>query len=102
MEGEQVCCTSGKRLDFKPKLDANGVCATYTTHEDNKCSKLAAACDLNVTDLENFNKTTWLGLERLLVTLSRFQDVHEHGKPTHACARSGKMRSFPTLQKFID
>ncbi|KFY07990.1 hypothetical protein V492_06644 [Pseudogymnoascus sp. VKM F-4246] len=58
-EGQLVCCTSGKRPDLKPKPSADGVCATYTTQPDDNCSKLAAARDLTLTDLENFNKNTW-------------------------------------------
>jgi hypothetical protein len=58
-EGQPVCCTSGKRPDLRPKPNANGVCATYTTKPDDNCGKLAAARDLTLTDLENFNKNTW-------------------------------------------
>ncbi|RYP14424.1 hypothetical protein DL765_006367 [Monosporascus sp. GIB2] len=58
-EGQRVCCSKGKMPDLKPKPDANGNCATYMTKKDDNCSKIAAARDLNVTALENFNKNTW-------------------------------------------
>lgn len=58
-EGQQVCCSSGKMPDLKPKPDANGNCAAYTTKKDDSCSKIAASRDLSVADLENFNKKTW-------------------------------------------
>lgn len=57
--GQQVCCTNGKIPDLKPKPNANGNCATYTTQKDDSCSVIAAARDLSVTDLETFNKNTW-------------------------------------------
>ncbi|KAF2119736.1 hypothetical protein BDV96DRAFT_642744 [Lophiotrema nucula] len=58
-EGQQVCCTAGKRPDLKPKPDADGNCAEYITKQDDSCSKIAVARDLNTTDLMNFNKDTW-------------------------------------------
>jgi len=58
-EGQHVCCTSGKSPDLKPKPDSNGNCAVYTTKKDDNCAKIAAARDLNVEDLEDFNKKTW-------------------------------------------
>ncbi|KAI0539137.1 putative glycosyl hydrolase, family 18 [Xylaria digitata] len=57
--GQNVCCTSGKLPDLKPKPDANGNCATYTTQKDDSYSGIAAARDLTVDDLEGFNKKTW-------------------------------------------
>lgn len=57
--GQHVCCTSGKMPDFKPKPDAKGNCAVYTTKKDDTCAAIAAARDLKVTDLETFNKNTW-------------------------------------------
>ncbi|KAF2809813.1 putative glycosyl hydrolase, family 18 [Mytilinidion resinicola] len=57
--GQQVCCTSGKMPDLKPKPDAKGNCATYTIKKDDSCSVIAAARGLQVTDLETFNKKTW-------------------------------------------
>ncbi|KFZ10472.1 hypothetical protein V501_05180 [Pseudogymnoascus sp. VKM F-4519 (FW-2642)] len=80
VEGQQVCCTSGKRPDFKPKPNANGVCATYTTHKDDNCSKLAAARDLTVADLENFNKKTW-GWNGCKVLYSDFKMCTSIGSP---------------------
>ncbi|KAF2003786.1 glycoside hydrolase family 18 protein [Amniculicola lignicola CBS 123094] len=59
MEGQHVCCTSGKLPDLKPKPDANGNCATYLTKKDDSCSKIASARDLAVADLTDFNKNTW-------------------------------------------
>lgn len=57
--GQQVCCTNGKMPDLKPKPDAKGNCATYMTKQDDSCSTIVAARDLNVMDLESFNKKTW-------------------------------------------
>ncbi|XDG05350.1 hypothetical protein ABKA04_004965 [Annulohypoxylon sp. FPYF3050] len=58
-EGQKVCCTAGKMPDLKPKPDANGNCASYKTVKKDDCSKIAAARDLTVKDLEEFNKKTW-------------------------------------------
>jgi hypothetical protein len=58
-EGQVVCCSSGKMPDLKPKPDANGNCATYTTKQDDSCSKIASSRDLNISDLEGYNKNTW-------------------------------------------
>jgi LysM repeat protein len=58
-EGQKVCCSSGKYPDLKPKKDANGNCAVYTTKKDDYCSKIAVARDITVTELEGFNKKTW-------------------------------------------
>ncbi|KAF1964360.1 glycoside hydrolase [Bimuria novae-zelandiae CBS 107.79] len=59
MVGQQVCCTAGKRPDLKPKPDANGNCATYVTQPDDTCAGIAVARDLDIEDLEDFNKNTW-------------------------------------------
>ncbi|KAF1973227.1 putative glycosyl hydrolase, family 18 [Bimuria novae-zelandiae CBS 107.79] len=59
MEGQQVCCTAGKRPDLKPKPDANGNCATYLTQPNDSCTSIAIARDLDPKDLEEFNKNTW-------------------------------------------
>jgi LysM repeat protein len=58
-EGQKVCCSNGKYPDLKPKKDANGNCAVYTTKKDDYCSKIAVSRDLTVTELESFNKKTW-------------------------------------------
>ncbi|KAI2782388.1 putative glycosyl hydrolase, family 18 [Daldinia loculata] len=67
-EGQQVCCTAGKMPDLKPKPDPDGNCAVYTTIKNDNCAKIAAARDLTVENLENFNKKTWAwnGCEKLL------------------------------------
>ena len=57
--GQNVCCSNGRLPDFKPKPDANGNCATYTTKKDDSCSAIAASRDLSVSDLETYNKKTW-------------------------------------------
>ena len=57
--GQPVYCTNGRMPDLKPKPDANGDCAVYTTKQDDSCSVIAAARDLTVADLENLNKKTW-------------------------------------------
>jgi hypothetical protein len=58
-ESQHVCCISGKLPDLKPKPDSNGNCAVYTTKKNDNCAKIAAARDLSVEDLEDFNKKTW-------------------------------------------
>ncbi|KAH6625093.1 hypothetical protein C7974DRAFT_454971 [Boeremia exigua] len=58
-EGQKVCCSNGNYPDLKPKKDANGNCAVYTTKKDDYCSKIAVSRDLTVTELESFNKKTW-------------------------------------------
>jgi hypothetical protein len=57
-EGQRVCCSNGKLPDVKPKQNANGNCATYTTQKDDDWAKIAAFRDLTVTELEDFNKKT--------------------------------------------
>lgn len=57
--GQRVCCTRGRLPDFRPKPNSDGSCSTYTTQQDDSCSVIAASRDLNVTDIENFNKNTW-------------------------------------------
>ncbi|KAL5372545.1 hypothetical protein DPSP01_013413 [Paraphaeosphaeria sporulosa] len=57
--GQQVCCTAGKRPNLKPKPDDDGNCATYVTQPDDTCAGIAVARDLDVDDLEAFNKNTW-------------------------------------------
>ncbi|TIC91663.1 Killer toxin subunits alpha/beta [Colletotrichum higginsianum] len=58
-EGQHVCCSQGKLPDLRPKEDANGYCAVYTTKEDDYCSKIAAGLMLTVEELEAFNKNAW-------------------------------------------
>jgi hypothetical protein len=58
-EGQQVCCTSGKRPNLKPKPDKDQNCATYLTKHDDGCSIIAVARDLTVNDLLKFNEQTW-------------------------------------------
>lgn len=57
--GQQVCCSSGKMPDLKPKPDGNGNCAVYTTKKDDSCSVIAASRDLTLKELESFNEKTW-------------------------------------------
>jgi hypothetical protein len=59
MEGQQVCCTSGKRPNLKPKPDKDGYCATHLTQTNEGCASIAVARDLEPEDLEEFNKNTW-------------------------------------------
>ncbi|KAJ5056167.1 hypothetical protein J3E72DRAFT_200340 [Bipolaris maydis] len=59
IEGQKVCCSNGKYPDIKPKKDANGNCAVYTTKKDDYCSKIAVSRDITVAELESFNKKTW-------------------------------------------
>ncbi len=56
---QPVCCTDGHMRDLKPKPDSNGNCATYTIQQNDDCSGIAAARDLNIYLLEWFNKDTW-------------------------------------------
>lgn len=58
-EGQQVCCTSGKRPNLKPSPDKDLNCATYLTKHDDSCSKIAVTRDLTADDLLEFNKQTW-------------------------------------------
>ncbi|WQF90251.1 Putative glycoside hydrolase family 18, catalytic domain, glycosyl hydrolase family 18 (GH18) active [Colletotrichum destructivum] len=49
----------GKLPNPRPKEDANGYCAIYTTKQDDYCSKIAAGLMLTIEELETFNKNTW-------------------------------------------
>ncbi|KAJ3495624.1 hypothetical protein NLG97_g3256 [Lecanicillium saksenae] len=57
--GQNVCCSYGKLPDRRPKPNADGTCATYTTQPDDDCSVIAAKRDLTAKDIEEFNKKTW-------------------------------------------
>ncbi|KAF7128464.1 hypothetical protein CNMCM5793_003194 [Aspergillus hiratsukae] len=57
--GQHVCCTRGKMPDFRPKPNRDGSCNTYTTKTDDDCSMLAAAHNVTVANIEDFNKKTW-------------------------------------------
>ncbi|KAK2612379.1 hypothetical protein QQS21_001643 [Conoideocrella luteorostrata] len=59
VEGQQVCCSSGKLPDRRPKPEADGTCASYKTANGDSCASIAASRDLTVQDLEDFNKKTW-------------------------------------------
>ncbi|KAI8910043.1 hypothetical protein DFJ77DRAFT_521713 [Powellomyces hirtus] len=64
--GERLCVSLGTKLSRAPK--PNGAnCAPYTVKKDESCSKIAAAYDLTVQDLETFNKKTfhWIGCNNL-------------------------------------
>ncbi|KAK3196417.1 hypothetical protein K4F52_000299 [Lecanicillium sp. MT-2017a] len=56
--GQLVCCSEG-RLPNRPEIGADGSCAVYTVAKDDGCFSIAAAHDLTVEDIENFNKNTW-------------------------------------------
>ncbi|KAF6803218.1 glycoside hydrolase family 18 protein [Colletotrichum sojae] len=58
-EGQHVCCSQGKLPDLRPKEDADGYCAVYTTKQDDYCARIAANFMLTVNDLMEFNKNTW-------------------------------------------
>ncbi|KAI0181182.1 putative glycosyl hydrolase, family 18 [Hypoxylon sp. FL1284] len=68
VEGQKVCCTAGKKPNVKPKPDEDGNCAVYTTQKNDNCAKIAAARDLQTSDLEQYNKNTWgwTGCKKLL------------------------------------
>lgn len=59
IEGRQVCCSQGKLPDRRPKMGADGTCASYKTNNGDSCASIAASRDLTVKDIENFNKKTW-------------------------------------------
>ncbi|GKT41012.1 killer toxin subunits alpha/beta [Colletotrichum spaethianum] len=58
-EGQHVCCIRGTLPDLRPKEDADGYCAVYTTKENDYCSKIAAGLMLTVEELETFDKNAW-------------------------------------------
>lgn len=47
-QGRQVCCSRGDLPDRRPKPEADGTCASYTTSEEDKCMSIAASYDLTV------------------------------------------------------
>ncbi|KAJ6151665.1 hypothetical protein N7470_006793 [Penicillium chermesinum] len=57
--GSYFCCGAGNLPDLSPKPNADGTCASYYVQKDDSCSKLAAANDLTIKDIENYNKNTW-------------------------------------------
>lgn len=73
--GQHVCYSAGIRPDFKPKPKADGSCFDYKTKTGDNCYDLSAANDLQVKDIEAFNKQTWgkylVGLFPISESLSR-------------------------------
>lgn len=59
MPQQHVCCSPGTLPNFAPKPKADGSCATYTVHNNDYCSKIAAANSITVHQLEHFNRDTW-------------------------------------------
>ncbi|KAM5436548.1 putative chitinase [Microsporum ferrugineum] len=57
--GQHVCCSPGKLPDLRPKQNADGSCATYTTVTADSCSAIAAYFGITNIDIETFNKKTW-------------------------------------------
>ncbi|OAA60299.1 chitinase [Niveomyces insectorum RCEF 264] len=59
MPGTHVCCSAGEKPSFAPKPGSDGSCATHIVDMGETCSSLAAAYDLTVQQIENFNTHTW-------------------------------------------
>lgn len=59
MEGQHVCCSSGKLPDFRPSPNADGSCKDYTTKPDDFCAKIAVSNGLTLKELSDLNKNTW-------------------------------------------
>ncbi|KAF1988610.1 glycoside hydrolase family 18 protein [Aulographum hederae CBS 113979] len=57
--GQPVCCSAGPLPDLKPKPNADGSCAVYTTKAEDTCADIAARNMLVTQDLEDLNKNTW-------------------------------------------
>ncbi|KAM7184573.1 glycoside hydrolase family 18 protein [Rhypophila sp. PSN 637] len=59
MAGQPVCCSAGSLPDLKPKQNADGSCAAYTTQALDDCSKISATYQITQQEIEEFNKNTW-------------------------------------------
>nr|XP_036590015.1 glycoside hydrolase family 18 protein [Colletotrichum truncatum]KAF6802020.1 glycoside hydrolase family 18 protein [Colletotrichum truncatum] len=58
--GQHVCCSSGSLPNLVPKPQPNGICANIRVGNGDFCAKIAAAHQLTVKQVENFNlKKTW-------------------------------------------
>lgn len=56
---QYVCCSSGTLPDLKPKQNADGSCAKYTTRSGDSCYSISAANMITLDDISKFNKNTW-------------------------------------------
>lgn len=70
--GQHVCCTNGTMPDYTPKPDSDDNCYSYTVQTDDTCTALAAAYDITVAEIEDWNTGSngtwgWMGCSDLLV-----------------------------------
>lgn len=57
--GQHVCCSSGTLPDYTPSPDDDGYCYSYTIKTGDTCDYLAAAYDITVEDIDDYNTDTW-------------------------------------------
>ncbi|KAJ5712456.1 glycoside hydrolase [Penicillium malachiteum] len=57
--GQYICCSSGDLPDLTPNAYSNGTCYTYLVESGDSCSALAAAYEITLDDIENYNNNTW-------------------------------------------
>jgi hypothetical protein len=58
-KGQHVCCSAGTRPDFSPDPNKDGSCATYKINNGDLCAQIAAAHDITVDNINDWNKKTW-------------------------------------------
>jgi hypothetical protein len=58
-KGQHVCCSAGTRPNFAPSPNQDGTCATYKINNGDLCSQIAAAHDVTVDNISDWNKKTW-------------------------------------------
>jgi len=68
VQGQWICCSSGKLRDRRPPPNADGSCATYQVKENDSCTVIEASYGMKKGELDEINKGKtwgWSGCERL-------------------------------------
>ena len=59
--GSYVCCSEGELPDYSPQPDSDDNCYVYLVQTGDTCSSIAAAYDLTIADIDNYNNDTGVG-----------------------------------------
>ncbi|KAL4733816.1 hypothetical protein BDV11DRAFT_175333 [Aspergillus similis] len=70
--GSYVCCSEGELPDYSPQPDSDDNCYVYLVQTGDTCSSIAAAYDLTIADINNYNNDTWgwMGCDDLLANMN--------------------------------
>ncbi|KAL2834835.1 hypothetical protein BJY01DRAFT_259367 [Aspergillus pseudoustus] len=69
---QYVCCSAGTLPDYSPQPDEDDNCYVYLVQTGDDCSTVAAAYDLTLDEIENYNNNTWawMGCDDLLANMN--------------------------------